>query len=110
MPQYKVAIVGAGPAGYFAALALQNLQTEELQFSIDMIERLPTPWGLVRSGVAPDHPKIKTVAKVFEKVASEPNFRLFANVELGSDLTIEQLKEKYDAVVIATGTALGKKL
>ena len=110
MPQYKVAIVGAGPAGYFAAMALQNLQTEELQFSIDMIERLPTPWGLVRSGVAPDHPKIKTVSKVFEKVASEPNFRLFANVELGSDLTIEQLKEKYDAVVIATGTALGKKL
>jgi len=110
MPQYKVAIVGAGPAGYFAAQALQNLQTEELQFSIDMIERLPTPWGLVRSGVAPDHPKIKTVAKVFEKVANEPNFRLFANVELGSDLTIEQLKEKYDAVVIATGSALGKKL
>jgi len=110
VPQYKVAIVGAGPAGYFAALALQNLQTEELQFSIDMIERLPTPWGLVRSGVAPDHPKIKTVAKVFEKVANEPNFRLFANVELGSDFTIQQLKEKYDAVVIATGTALGKKL
>ena len=110
VPQYKVAIVGAGPAGYFAALALQNLQSEELQFSIDMIERLPTPWGLVRSGVAPDHPKIKTVSKVFEKVANEPNFRLFANVELGSDLTIEQLKEKYDAVVIATGSALGKKL
>ena len=110
MPQYKVAIVGAGPAGYFAAQALQNLQSEELQFSIDMIERLPTPWGLVRSGVAPDHPKIKTVAKVFEKVANEPNFRLFANVELGRDVTIEQLEEKYDAVVIATGSALGKKL
>ena len=110
MPQYKVAIVGAGPAGYFAALALNNLQTEDLKFSIDMIERLPTPWGLVRSGVAPDHPKIKTVAKVFEKVANEANFRLFANVELGSDLTIEQLKEMYDAVVIATGSALGKRL
>ncbi len=110
MSMYRVAIVGAGPAGYFSAQALQNLQSDELTFSIDMIERLPTPWGLVRSGVAPDHPKIKTVAKVFEKVANEPNFRLFANVELGSDLTIEQLKEKYDAVVIATGSALGKKL
>jgi ferredoxin--NADP+ reductase len=110
MSRFKIAIVGAGPAGYFAALALQNLQSEQLQFSIDMIERLPTPWGLVRSGVAPDHPKIKTVAKVFEKVANEPNFRLFANVELGSDLTIEQLKEMYDAVVIATGSAMGKKL
>ena len=110
MPQYKIAIVGAGPAGYFAAQALQNLQSEDLQFAIDMIERLPTPWGLVRSGVAPDHPKIKTVSKVFEKVANEPNFRLFGNIELGSDITIEQLKERYDAVVIATGTALGKKL
>ena len=110
MSRFKVAIVGAGPAGYFAAQALQNLQSDELQFSIDMIERLPTPWGLVRSGVAPDHPKIKTVSKVFEKIAVEPGFRLFANVELGSDLTIEQLKEKYDAVIIATGSAVGKKL
>ena len=110
MPHYKVAIVGAGPAGYFAAQALQNLQTEELQFTIDMIERLPTPWGLVRSGVAPDHPKIKTVAKVFEKVATAGNFRLFGGVELGTDISIEQLKEMYDAVVIATGSALGKKL
>ncbi len=110
MPNYKVAIVGAGPAGYFAAQALQNLQTDDLQFSIDMIERLPTPWGLVRSGVAPDHPKIKTVAKVFEKIATAGNFRLFGNVELGTDLSIEQLNEMYDAVVIATGSAVGKKL
>ena len=110
MQNYKVAIVGAGPAGYFAAQALQNLQTEDLQFSIDMIERLPTPWGLVRSGVAPDHPKIKTVAKVFEKIATAGNFRLFGNVELGTDVSIEQLNEMYDAVVIATGSAVGKKL
>jgi len=110
MSAYKVAIVGAGPAGYFAAQALQNLQTEELQFSIDMIERLPTPWGLVRSGVAPDHPKIKTVSKVFEKVANAGNFRLFGDVELGTDISIEQLKDMYDAVVIATGSAIGKKL
>jgi ferredoxin--NADP+ reductase len=75
-----------------------------------MIERLPTPWGLVRSGVAPDHPKIKTVSKVFEKIAAEPNFRLFANIEIGSDITIAQLQEKYDAVVVATGSAVGKKL
>ena len=75
-----------------------------------MIERLPTPWGLVRSGVAPDHPKIKTVSKVFEKIASHETFRLFANVEIGSDISVAQLKEKYDAVIIASGTSLGKKL
>jgi ferredoxin--NADP+ reductase len=110
MAHYKVAIVGAGPAGYFAAQALQNLQSEELTFSIDLIERLPTPWGLVRSGVAPDHPKIKTVSKVFEKVATAGNVRLFAHVELGKDISMEDLKSRYDAVVIATGSSLGKKL
>jgi len=110
MPTYKVAIVGAGPAGYFTAQALQNSQTDELKFSIDMIERLPTPWGLVRSGVAPDHPKIKTVAKVFEKIAIEPGFRLFGNVELGTDIQLDDIKERYDVVVLATGSALGRKL
>ncbi len=110
MPTFKVAIVGAGPAGYFTAQALQNSQTDDLAFQIDMIERLPTPWGLVRSGVAPDHPKIKTVAKVFEKIAKEPNFRLFANVEVGKDVSIKELREKYDAVVLSTGSTIGKKL
>ena len=110
MTAYKIAIVGAGPAGYFAAQALQNLADENRTFEIDMIERLPTPWGLVRSGVAPDHPKIKTVSKVFEKIASHENFRLFANVEIGSDISIAQLQEKYDAVIIAAGTSLGKTL
>jgi ferredoxin--NADP+ reductase len=110
VPQYKVAIVGAGPAGYFAAQALQNLQTDDHSFAIDMIERLPTPWGLVRSGVAPDHPKIKTVSKVFEKVATAEGFSLYGNVELGADISIDVLKAKYDAVVIATGSATGKKL
>ena len=110
MPLFKVAIVGAGPAGYFAAQALQNQQNEDRTFAIDIIERLPTPWGLVRSGVAPDHPKIKTVSKVFEKIATAENFRLFANVEIGSDMTVAQLQEKYDAVIIATGSSIGKKL
>jgi len=107
---YKIAIVGAGPAGYFTAQAFQNAQTDELTFTIDMIERLPTPWGLVRSGVAPDHPKIKTVSKVFEKIAKTEGFRLFANVELGKDISLKDLREKYDAVVLATGSSKGRKL
>ena len=110
MPAYKVAIVGAGPAGYFTAQAFQNAQTEDLTFAIDMIERLPTPWGLVRSGVAPDHPKIKTVSKVFEKIAKTEGFRLFANVELGKDVSLKDLRERYDAVVLATGSPKGRKL
>ena len=110
MTTFRVAIVGAGPAGYFAAQSLQNLATEDRDFAIDMIERLPTPWGLVRSGVAPDHPKIKTVSKVFEKVANAGNFRLFGNVELGTDITTDELIDRYDAVVIATGSSLGRKL
>jgi len=110
LSQYKIAIVGAGPAGYFTAQAFQKAQNEELTFSIDMIERLPTPWGLVRSGVAPDHPKIKTVSKVFEKIAKEDGFRLFANVELGKDVLLKDLREAYDAVVLATGSTTGRKL
>jgi len=110
LPNYKIAIVGAGPAGYFTAQAFQKAQDEELTFAIDMIERLPTPWGLVRSGVAPDHPKIKTVSKVFEKIAKEDHFRLFANVELGKDVSLKDLREAYDAVVLATGSATGRKL
>jgi len=110
LPKYTVAIVGAGPAGYFTAQALQSSQSDELTFAIDMIERLPTMWGLVRSGVAPDHPKIKTVAKVFEKVAAEPGFRLFGNVELGRDVSVEDLTSTYDVVVLCTGSAIGKKL
>lgn len=110
MARFKIAIVGAGPAGYFAAQALQNLANDDHIFEIDMIERLPTPWGLVRSGVAPDHPKIKTVSKVFEKIASQETFRLFANLEIGSVISVAQLQEKYDAVIIATGSSHGKAL
>jgi len=110
MPTYRIAIVGAGPAGYFSAQALQNSQDENRVFAIDLFERLPTPWGLVRNGVAPDHPKIKSVSKVFEKIASDPNFRLFGNIELGRDISIEQLKENYDAVILATGSSVGRKI
>ena len=110
MPNYKIAIVGAGPAGYFTAQAFQKAQSDDLSFAIDMIERLPTPWGLVRSGVAPDHPKIKTVSKVFEKIAKEPNFRLFANVELGKDVSLKDLRDQYDVVVLAIGASKGRKL
>ena len=108
--EFRIAIIGAGPAGYFAAQALQNSQSENLRFSIDMIEKLPTPWGLVRSGVAPDHPKIKTVSKVFEKIATTEGFQLFCNVELGKDISLVELEANYDAVVIATGSSRGKKL
>jgi ferredoxin--NADP+ reductase len=110
MQTFRVAIVGAGPAGYFTAQAFQKAQRDDLSFVVDMIERLPTPWGLVRSGVAPDHPKIKTVSKVFEKIAKEPNFRLFANVELGKDVYLKDLKDQYDVVVLATGASRGRKL
>ncbi|OIQ82557.1 NADPH-ferredoxin reductase FprA [mine drainage metagenome] len=105
---YRIAIVGAGPAGYFTAQALLN--QSETQVEVDLFERLPTPWGLVRSGVAPDHPKIKTVAKVFEKISDDPRFRLIANVELGKDVTLEELQENYDAVVFSVGADLGKSL
>ncbi len=110
MAVYKIAIVGAGPAGYFTAQALQKAQSDDLTFAIDLIERLPTPWGLVRSGVAPDHPKVKTVSKVFEKIAKERGFRLFANVELGKDVSLKDLRDQYDAVVLATGSTAGRKL
>ena len=110
MKIYKIAIVGAGPAGYFTAQALQKAQTGKLTFAIDMIEQLPTPWGLVRSGVSPDHPKIKTVSKVFEKIAKEGGFRLFANVEVGKEVLIKDLRDQYDVVILSTGASVGKKL
>ena len=81
MTTYRVAIIGAGPAGFFTAQALNNLIDGDRQFMIDMFDRLPTPWGLVRSGVAPDHPKIRSVTKVFEKIAAEPNYRYFGNID-----------------------------
>jgi ferredoxin--NADP+ reductase len=105
---YRIAIVGAGPAGYFAAQSLLN--QSETSVEVDLIERLPTPWGLVRSGVAPDHPKIKSVAKVFEKISDDPRFRLIANVELGKDVSLDELQADYDAVVLSIGAELGRSL
>jgi ferredoxin--NADP+ reductase len=110
MTIYRIAIVGAGPAGYFAAQALQNRQSSEFKFAIDVFEKLPTPWGLVRSGVAPDHPKVKSVSKVFEEIAAKEGFRLLANVNVGVDITLEEIKSTYDAVVLAVGTPKGKSL
>jgi ferredoxin--NADP+ reductase len=108
--EFRIAIIGAGPAGYFAAQALQSAELDGKTFAIDMIEKLPTPWGLVRSGVAPDHPKIKSVSKVFEKIATQEGFRLIGNVELGRDISLKELEELYDAVIIATGSSVGRKL
>ena len=110
MKKYKIAIIGAGPSGYFTALSFQKAQTKDLTFEIDMIEKLPTPWGLVRNGVAPDHQKIKSVSKIFENIAKSQGFRLFANVELGKDVSLKDLRDRYDAVVLATGASIGRKL
>jgi ferredoxin--NADP+ reductase len=110
MKHYRIAIVGAGPSGYFAAQALINSATNDQEFEIDLIEKLPIPWGLVRWGVAPDHPKIKTVGKVFEKVGNDPAVKLYGNVELGKDVNLTDLTNNYDAVILATGASIGKKL
>ena len=96
----RVAIVGAGPAGFFAA---QAIFAKDETTTVDFFEKLPTPWGLVRSGVAPDHPKIRTVSKIFEKILDDPRCRYFGNVEIGKDFSISQLQEKYDAVIFASG-------
>ena len=96
----RVAVVGSGPAGFYAAGALL---AADRPAEVDLIERLPTPWGLVRLGVAPDHPKIKSVSKAFERIAERPGFRFLGNVEVGRDLMHEDLLELYDAVVYCVG-------
>lgn len=108
MPPYQVAIVGAGPSGFFAAASLLRFGATSASdggpdVNVDMIEMLPTPWGLVRSGVAPDHPKIKSISRTFEKTAEDPRFRFFGNVVVGRDVTADELAERYDAVVYAVG-------
>ena len=103
----RVAVVGSGPAGFYAAGALLDA---DAPFEVDMIERLPTPWGLVRLGVAPDHPKLKTVSRAFERIALKPGFRFFGNVEVGRDLTHQDLTQLYDAVIYAFGAQSDRRL
>lgn len=100
-------MVGSGPAGFYAAAALLGA---DLPVEVDMFERLPTPWGLVRLGVAPDHPKLKEVSRAFERTAQRPGFRFFGNVELGRDLRHADLASLYDAVVYAVGAQSGRRL
>ena len=103
----RVAVVGSGPAGFYAAAAL--LQSD-LDVEADMIERLPTPWGLVRLGVAPDHPNIKAVSRAFERTARQPGFRFLGNVEVGRDVEHDELVRLYDAVVYAFGAQTDRRL
>jgi ferredoxin/flavodoxin---NADP+ reductase len=103
----RVAIVGSGPAGFYAAGALLGADPPA---EVDMIERLPTPWGLVRLGVAPDHPKLKTVSRAFEKIADQPGFRFLGNVEVGRDIHADDLTRLYDAVIYAVGAQTDRRL
>jgi NADPH-dependent glutamate synthase beta subunit-like oxidoreductase len=91
----RAAIVGSGPAGFYAAEHL--LKRDDIAVEVDMFDRLPTPFGLVRAGVAPDHPKIKSVIRMYEKTAGREGFRFFGNVEVGRDVTVGELAERYHA-------------
>jgi ferredoxin/flavodoxin---NADP+ reductase len=103
----RVAVVGSGPAGFYAAASLLAASPPA---EVDMLERLPTPWGLVRLGVAPDHPNIKAVSRAFERTAQQPGFRFFGNVEVGRDVSHEELTRLYDAVVYAFGAQTDRQL
>jgi ferredoxin--NADP+ reductase len=104
----RVAIIGAGPSGFYAADHLQK--QADLTVQIDLYDRLPTPYGLVRGGVAPDHQKIKSVTKVYEKIAAHPNFRFYGNVEFGSDITHDDLMAHYHAVIYTVGAQTDRHL
>jgi ferredoxin--NADP+ reductase len=95
----RAAVVGAGPSGFYAADQLLKANV-----AVDLFDALPTPYGLVRAGVAPDHPKIKSVTRMYDKTAQHPGFRFFGGVELGADVTAADLLERYHAVVYAVGT------
>ncbi|TNE85059.1 MAG: NADP oxidoreductase [Deltaproteobacteria bacterium] len=103
----RIAIVGSGPSGFYAA---QSLLASHPTARIDLLERLPTPYGLVRGGVAPDHQKIKRVVKTYAKTAADPRVRWFGNIELGRDVTIDELLARYDQVVLAVGAQSARKL
>jgi len=103
----RIAVVGAGPSGFYAA---EHLLRQERAVAVDLFDRLPTPFGLVRGGVAPDHPKIKSVTRVYDKVAAHPAFRFFGNVTAGRDVTAEELLRHYHAVVWAVGAAADRPL
>jgi len=108
---HRVAIVGAGPAGFYAADGLlRAYPADGPGLHIDIIDRLPTPFGLVRSGVAPDHQGTKTVVRQFDKILAHPDVRFCGNVEVGSDLKWDELREHYDAVIVATGRVIDRKL
>ena len=101
----RAAVVGAGPSGFYAAEQLLKQGV-----AVDLFDALPTPYGLVRAGVAPDHPKIKSVTRMYERTAQHPGFRFFGGVELGADVTREELLERYHAVVYAVGTPTDNRL
>lgn len=103
----RVAVIGSGPSGFYAVEALQK---DGRPVEVDMFDRLPTPYGLVRGGVAPDHPKIKSVVRVYEKMASHPSFRFLGNVQIGRDLSHEELLGQYDAVIYAVGAQTDRAL
>jgi ferredoxin/flavodoxin---NADP+ reductase len=104
----RVAIVGAGPSGFYAAEHI--LKDPETHAQVDLFDRLPTPFGLVRGGVAPDHPKIKSVIRVYEKTAARDGFRFFGNVKVGHDIEVEDLERLYHAIVYTVGAETDRKL
>jgi ferredoxin--NADP+ reductase len=104
----RVAIVGAGPSGFYAAEHI--LKGDELHAQVDLFDRLPSPFGLVRGGVAPDHPKIKSVIRVYEKTAAREGFRFFGNVKIGHDIEVEELERLYHAIVFTVGCETDRQL
>jgi ferredoxin--NADP+ reductase len=107
----RVAIVGSGPSGFYTAGHLLKCKSHpDLAAQVDVFDRLPTPWGLVRGGVAPDHPNIKAVSRVYEKTAAHPEFRFYGNVELGRDLRHEDLVDRYHARIYAVGAQTDRRM